>query len=94
MIKGVQKQLIQVQIPKNKYFETAYFVLRPDPRGAASAHAEMTKEANRILSESEMLRKRGGRPRGPRSRIFSFFCGVLLGAVTVALLWFGVLLFA
>lgn len=95
VLKGVQKQIVQVQIPKNRYFESAYFILRPDLRDRGDAYAEMTKEANRILTESELLRKRNRRGRSDRAcRIFSFLGGILLGAATVALIWLGVLLFA
>ncbi len=95
MLKGVQKQIVQVQIPNNRYFESAYFILRPDMRGVADTHTEMTKEANRILNESEMLRKRTrqGRREG-NSRIVFFLGGILVGGAAVALIWLAVLLFA
>ena len=93
MLKGVQKQIVQVQIPKNRYFESAYFILRPELRDPARIHSEMTKEANRILNESELLHKRGrSRQDAKKRRLISFLCGVLCGAMAVALLWFFVLL--
>ena len=95
MLRGVQKQIIQVQIQKNRYFEAAYFVLRPDLRPSQSSPTEMTKEANRILCEGDVLRRKGRRGGGTRAtRVFSFCCGALLGAVAVALIWLGVLLFS
>ncbi len=95
MLKGVQKQIVQVQIPKNRYFESAYFIVRPDLRDEGSTHAEMAREANRILNESELLRKRNRRRKGDGSnRGFFFLGGILVGAVAVALIWLGVLLFA
>ncbi len=95
MLKGVQKQIVQVQIPNNRYFESAYFILRPDLRERGDSHAEMTREANRILSESELLRKKNRRLRGESgSRLGFFLGGLLTGAATVALVWLGLLLFA
>ena len=95
MLKGVQKQMVQVQIPKNRYFESAYFILRPDLRDTGDTHAEMTREANRILNESELLRRRGyGAKRPSAGGIPQFLGGVLTGAVAVALIWLCVLLFA
>ena len=93
MLKGVQKQIVQVQIHKNRYFESAYFILRPDLRDPAKIHSEMTKEAYRILNESEILRKRGASARLlKKGRLFSFLCGLLAGSAAVALIWFFVLL--
>ena len=95
MIKGVQKQIVQVQIPNNRYFESAYFILRPDLKDRCATQTEMTREANRILCESELL---GGRRRSGRSRtekwLFPFLGGVLAGGAAVSLIWIATLLFA
>ena len=95
MLRGVQKRIVQVQIPKNRYFESAYFILRPDLREPMDPHSEMTKEANRILNESEMLRKKGAsRRNGKRNLFLPFLGGILLGAFAVAMIWIAVLVFS
>ena len=92
MLRGVQKRIVQVQIPKNQYFESAYFILRPDLKDPSGSHSEMAREANRILNESEVLRKKRSSAEERRHRSLPlFFCGILLGAFVVAMIWIAVL---
>lgn len=96
MLRGIQKNMIQVQTPKSRYFETAYFILRADTPTSTSKSAsnEMLTEANRILAESNLLsRKDTGKSHRLRGRLYPYFCGVLTGASLVAFVWLAVLLF-
>ena len=93
MIKGIQKNMIQLQISGNRYFETAYFVLRHDLRPPVPRENEMVREAQRILAESELSKKKSTRGGMSRlvSRRLSFLWGALAGAATVAFIWLFVL---
>lgn len=96
MLRGIQKNMIQVQTPKSRYFETAYFIMRAETSASASKSTpnEMLNEANRILAESNLLsRKDSGKPHRLRGRLYPYFCGVLTGASLIALVWLAVLLF-
>ena len=96
MLRGIQKNMIQVQTPKSRYFETAYFIVRagtPSP-SSKSASGEMLTEANRILAESNLLSRRdSGKKRRLREKLYPYCCGVLTGASLVALAWLAALLF-
>ncbi|MBE6546817.1 MAG: hypothetical protein E7668_05205 [Ruminococcaceae bacterium] len=90
--------MIQIQIRKNRYFETAFFVLRPElseERGRGKDRDnEMTKEANRILAECNLLSSGHKKKKAGSGRFLSFLYGLLVGASVVALLWLAVLLLA
>lgn len=90
MIRGLQKQMIQLATPKSSYFEVVFFVLRPSVLRTGKNDAEMVREAQRILSESAP--RRGSVPTvksGKKQRWSVFLCGALCGALlcgaTVAL---------
>lgn len=107
MLRGIQKNMIQVQLRDSRYFETALFILRsdsphakPNPRDHGKHNEiprsnEMLREAHRILAQSSITAPDHKRKNGiMRSKILSFLCGLLIGASAVALLWLAVLLFA
>ena len=52
MIRGLQKQIIQLSTPQNKYFEVVFFVLRPTRTKQTPNESEMLREAKRILAQS------------------------------------------
>ncbi|MBO5938349.1 MAG: hypothetical protein J6Q82_02470 [Clostridia bacterium] len=88
MIRGLQKQMIQLATPNSKYFEVVLFVLRPTACRKTENEAEMVRAAQKILLESTPRNKRvPAVSRWQRWRFF--FCGVLCGALlcgaTVAL---------
>ena len=78
MIKGAQKQMIVLKTAASRYFDEAYFVLKPDLRPNKRNRTDLLTEANRILKESESVR--GGKRRGKKS-IWWFALGLLLGSL-------------
>ena len=52
MIRGLQKQIIQLTTPKSPYFEVVLFVLRPELVQLREHEGDMVREAQKILSES------------------------------------------
>ena len=86
--------MIQVRFPSNRYFETAFFVLRPARPGDMPAQRDMIREAQRILRESELLKKSGGRKRALDGRSLPFFLiGGLCGGALIGLIWLAFALF-
>ena len=79
MIKGAQKQMIVLKTAASRYFDEAYFVLKPDLKPNKRNRTDLLTEANRILKESEGAR--GGKKRGRKSAWW-FTLGLLLGAVS------------
>ncbi len=91
MLKGIQKNMILVKLPRSSYFESAYFVLRS--LGKEARPAEMVKEANKIIAESGLFAQKKG-PSLRRERIAFFIYGALCGAFSVAVLWLIFLIWA
>jgi hypothetical protein len=88
MIKGVQKNMICVQTPKSTCFEEAYFVVRKDLRTERTKGNEMLREAHRILTEHEEMKRMGGQGgKSKRESLLLFFGGVFSGGFLVTLLW-------
>ena len=88
MLKGIQKNVIYIQLPKGKNFEAAYFVLRP--RTARDQKpGEMVREANRIILQMEPRMAEapvsGGKTRMGRGAFFLY--GALAGSFGVAVAW-------
>ncbi len=92
MLKGIQKNMIMIKLPRSQSFEAAYFILRSS--GKEPRQGEMVREANRIIAESGLCSVKGDRAGRQRwERIMLFIYGVLSGAVSVAALWLGFLIF-
>lgn len=91
MMKGAQKQLIVLRTGGSRYFDEAYFVLKPLAEGERRERSDMVFEANRILREhlSEASEREGIRRRYRRW----FLAGLFVGAVAGALLLGSVFLF-
>jgi len=84
MVKGCQKKTIHIKDIGSRYYEEAYFVLRPGVGEKGNAECDMIKEAVRIASESLSPEK----PRRKKSRLpkaAAFFAGVFIG-ITLLLL--------
>lgn len=79
MIKGCQREMIVMQTQDSAVFESAYFVLRKERRGAAKT--DLLVEANRIIGA-------GGGEEAKRRRLPRGFLPFLLGMVA------GIALFA
>ena len=87
MIRGVQKNVIQIQTPKSPYFETACFIMRATPQKPAAGATEMLSEARRILEETAAGHEKKPSKRNWRRILFSFAWGLLIGAGSVGGLW-------
>jgi len=82
-VKGIERRMVQIRTPENRYFEEAHFVFRTDSCKASDDHADIMREANRILEERgyhETGKGRSVRKRGRRNAVF-FWCGFLGGGV-------------
>lgn len=95
MIRGLQKQMIQLATPKSKHFEVVFFVLRSGLVRTKESEGEMVREAQKILSESlppkKIKEKAGEKHAVPKRQklaffFFGIFCGSLLSTVLIALL--------
>ena len=93
MLKGLHKNMIYVQLPKEKYFESAYFVIRSRIGEREARHGEMIREANRIIGEMGIADVRKKRESAFGGRISFLIYGVLAGASAVALTWLATLIF-
>lgn len=89
MLRGIQKNMIFVQTPKSKCFESAYFVIRAGRGDRGAVQGEMIREANRIIFDSELSsgKKSPAAKRVARQKLKMFFGGALVGSGAVALLW-------
>ena len=81
MIKGTRKQMIVLKTGESRYFDFVYFILR-EPTKKEGAHADILKEANRILTEADRARL----PTKPPKKIRLFFLGFLCGTLSASLL--------
>ena len=97
MLRGIHKNVIQMRLSGNRYFESAYLILKRNPSDKDTLphyrQDDMLREANRILEDCDLRRSGSRRSIRLRGKLFPFFCGLLLGASLVAFLWLTVLLF-
>ncbi|MBR2354121.1 MAG: hypothetical protein IKA76_06455 [Clostridia bacterium] len=85
MLKGIQKNMIWVRTPESRFFEAAYFVMRPTLTQGKPREGEMLREANRLLSEGAQSRsfpKQGTR----LGRLLLFLAGMGIGGALTLLL--------
>ena len=83
MIRGLQKQIIQLSTPKSKYFEVVFFVLRPTRKKRSPNEDDMVREAKRILAQSTPP-KRPSCASPKRQKLALFFGGALCGSLFVS----------
>ncbi len=57
-MRGYQKRVIYLKNMGSKNFEEAYFVLRSDAKDGDGASRKMIEEANKIIDENFLPRKR------------------------------------
>ena len=85
MVKGCQKKTIHIKDTGSRYYEEAYFVLKPGVSDTKISSRDMISEAVRIAGESLDSAAPSGaeRPRG----LLQFLAGLALGgAFTAAVL--------
>lgn len=84
MLKGAQKQMIVVKTAENRFFEEAYFVIRPN---AKICGEDMVSEAYKII-DACTDKKKGKKEREVKKHILAFaaFCsGTAFGALLIGL---------
>ena len=84
MVKGCQKRTIHIKDTGSKYYEEAYFVLKPGVSESKISSGDMISEAMKIAQESigqtDTVARSAARSRG----ILSFTAGLLSGIVAAA----------
>ena len=80
-IKGCTRQMIILNGKRDNVFETAYFIVRADVRGAKKS--DLVFEANRIIQESCFTSK----PIRRIGRRMCFWLGCAVGAAAVGIVW-------
>lgn len=87
MVKGCQRQIVLLRGTGSELFEEAYFILKPEK--ANLPQARMITEANRIVEENTLQKKRAAIPaRGQHGgRLLFFLLGLLSGGSFLGMLW-------
>ena len=85
MLRGIQKNMIWVKTPESRFFESAYFVMRPAKMPKPPKEGEMLREANRLLSEG-MKRALPHWKRRLYQLLLPFLFGLATGSLFVLLL--------
>ena len=85
MIRGIQKNMIQIQTQDSKYFDYACFVMKTNLPKPSANENEMLREAQKILRQTL--------PKEPKKigamfgkRLFCLGWGILFGASGMGLL--------
>ena len=85
MLKGIQKNVIMIQPKSSNIFERAYFIIKDDKKPSRCDRSEMIKEANRIITDSGILKHKHRKKRP--SPFIMFLIGALFGASMIGILW-------
>lgn len=86
MVKGCQRKTIHIRDTGSKYYEEAYFILKPGAfEGEAESHM-MIDEAMRIVGESLSCRK-PAKSRFSFRSVFVFAAGCATGALITCAVW-------
>ena len=86
MIKGVQKNVVSVKLSENRYFESAYFVMRSGAPPTGRGQGDMLSEAQKVLREHDLLKKKKPSLPSSRGKWRFFLWGTLTGFGITALL--------
>lgn len=87
MVKGCQKKMIHIKDTKSRYYEEAYFVLRPGVGDPKVLETSMIDEAMKIARESIPSAVTKKRRRRAVISLLPFLVGVFVGAAVSALLF-------
>ena len=87
MVKGCQRQIVLLRGTGSELFEEAYFILKPEK--ANLSQTRMITEANRIIEENTLQKKRTFKSSDDsrRGRFFFFLLGLLSGGSFLSMLW-------
>jgi len=74
MLRGVNKQIVEVNQTNSPYFEKIYFVIKPGC--SQNDYDRLGEEATRLVEEIDFTKEN----KSPKKRIYFYsFCGLLLG---------------
>ena len=86
MVKGCLKKTIHIKDTGSRYYEEAYFVLRPGVSEFSAAQGDMISEAVRIADESMDSAMTAKRRRSALHTALSFILGMTAGAAAAVLI--------
>ena len=84
MVKGCQKKTIHIKDTGSKYYEEAYFVLKPGVTESKTPDSDMISEAVRIAGESLFAGDAGKKSRVSVRGALSFSAGAAEGVIAAA----------
>lgn len=90
MVKGCQRKTIHIRDTGSRYYEEAYFILKPGVCDTPKSEADMIDEAMRIANESlsDIMPQKRKIPlvkKGPFVFALGVFCGFLTTALSFAI---------
>ncbi len=77
--KGCQKRMIMLKNTGSDIFEEAYFILKENKNRGYTSENDMIKEANRIVSDNNIVIKKDKKIEKNRAPIFFYLLGTLSG---------------
>ena len=80
MIKGIERRVVEMKLPSNRFYERACLVLKVDLKNREADERDLIEEARRILSTLGVTKK-GERRRTVLRILFALLC-FLLGILT------------
>ena len=92
MVKGCQKKTIHIKDPGSKYYEEAYFVLKPGVTESKVSDSDMINEAFRIAGESLFAADSGKKGRFSLKGAATFVAGSAAGIIAAAIVFVVILL--
>ena len=92
MVKGCQKKTIHIKDTGSKYYEEAYFVLKPGVSESKISSGDMISEAIKIAEESVDRAGIGGRSAGRTGGLLSVMAGLFSGGALSAVVLLIILL--
>lgn len=84
MVKGCQRRTIHIKDMQSRFFEEAYFILKPGVSDSSCSGEDMIEEAVKIASNSIVSLSGKKRGRIHRPSLVSFVAGVALGCFICA----------
>lgn len=85
LFNGTQKNVIKLNSTGSRYFEEAYFIMRPTAQ--RYPESDIVAEANRIVAELDESRNLPAKPRKMMQKINFLWLGVgFLGGVAISVL--------
>ena len=58
MVKGINKRMVVLRMDGNSIYDSAWFILKNEPKAKSEADKDMLAEANRIIFESDVQKRK------------------------------------